>query len=647
MKNKVRVFLQALIIGLLGYVATRPLYDGAYLADFEAYCPFGGISSLMSKFHQGTMSCQMGSVQLMLGIGLIIGVILVGKLFCSHLCPIGSVSEWLGKIGDKLKMRFDLPEWLDRPMRSLKYVLLFITIYFTMTSSELFCKEYDPYFAFVYLFGNTDSVLMYAVPAFIITILGAIFLRLFWCKYLCPLSAASNIFLNIVPVAGVILLYVVLVSAGMEISLVWLVAAVVAIGFITEIFFKRSFLSPLPKITRNDDACTHCGLCDKKCPQGIEISKYEKVTHIDCNLCTDCVYHCGGRNALSVGNKKGFKYLAPIMTVVLIALSLGAATQFEFTTIAERWNNFEQLEQMQAYEHSGLKNVKCYGSAMSLKNKIEPVKGIYGMDAWASSNSIKIYYNPAEITEQGVKKAIFSPTKQKVRLVKNKDIDSLAIYAVGVDELFDSYDNLYLTYAFRDIPGVYGFETEFGEPVLVTVFYNPDSVSTSQINDRINEPTISVKKRDGYEDIDVEFQTADTGEDLGYLTVLEYKKRIFKPYDRMFNKYNSYVEDSLSVLTFDMPDAESGMLRRYFGYLTSHLSNQDAIVRFSTRYYEAPTGMVFFDAKNVDVETIKTLLTADSLTVHYSDGSIKKPENPYNIDPSEGVVKAFSEVDLD
>ena len=123
MKNKLRVYIQLFFLALVGYVAIRPLFDSSYVADFEAYCPFGGIASLGSKLSQGTMSCNMSEVQVMLGIGLLVGVILIGKLFCSYVCPIGTVTEWLGKIGDKLKVRIEMPKILDRPLRALKYVI--------------------------------------------------------------------------------------------------------------------------------------------------------------------------------------------------------------------------------------------------------------------------------------------------------------------------------------------------------------------------------------------------------------------------------------------------------------------------------------------------------------------------------------------
>ena len=45
MKNKIRFYIQLIFLILILYVAIRPAFDKSYIADFEQYCPFGGISS--------------------------------------------------------------------------------------------------------------------------------------------------------------------------------------------------------------------------------------------------------------------------------------------------------------------------------------------------------------------------------------------------------------------------------------------------------------------------------------------------------------------------------------------------------------------------------------------------------------------------
>src|SRR5271165_4807210 len=51
--------------------------------------------------------------------------LLLKKAFCSWLCPVGTLSEFLWRLGRKIFRRnFHLPRGLDIPLRGLKYLLL-------------------------------------------------------------------------------------------------------------------------------------------------------------------------------------------------------------------------------------------------------------------------------------------------------------------------------------------------------------------------------------------------------------------------------------------------------------------------------------------------------------------------------------------
>ena len=79
--NYYRIILQWGILGMLAYMVVRMFTDRAYFADYEAYCPFGGMQSLASFFSSNTLACSMTTVQIALGIALLAGVVLFSKLF--------------------------------------------------------------------------------------------------------------------------------------------------------------------------------------------------------------------------------------------------------------------------------------------------------------------------------------------------------------------------------------------------------------------------------------------------------------------------------------------------------------------------------------------------------------------------------------
>lgn len=645
MKNKARLSIQLSIVAMILYGIIRPLVDSTYRPDFESYCPLGGLASLMSKLNLGSSSCQMGEVQMMLGIALVLGAIIFGKLFCSFLCPVGTFSEWLGRIGDKFKLRFTISEYLDRPFRLMKYVLLYYSIYITMNASELFCKEYDPYLASVTFFQNGDVVWLYAIITLTIVVIGSLFTKMFWCRYVCPLGAIGNIFSNLGVVVIAAVLYFGANLLGADLELEWLLGLVVGLAALSEVIFRKSFLFPLFKITRNDETCPSCDKCNTDCPQGIEVSSYDAVNHSDCNMCGDCIYACPIKQTLSVNKMptKYGKYIAPVATIVLIAVGLIASNFYEFITLSERWGNFEKLDNVEVYHQEGLTSVKCWGSASSFKTQIARVNGVVGVDVYAVSHTADIYYNPKVISEMGVKKAIFKPVKQKVRSTSKSGLDSLSVVQIGIDNFFDKTDFTNLTYAFRVSDAIFGFETIFGEPVETKIFYDEAKLNSAKIVELITAEEIEVNMRDGsIQKREIEFEVEEEGKHLSKVSVLGYEKGMFKSYDNKFNKYSSQDIDSLSVLVYPMAEAGRSTLYRRLSYLSSHLSNWKGIVRFSTKYDEAPMAYVYFKEDITPLDTLKAALSAEKMRVHFRGGEIKLVDNPFKSKPN-GVVKKVTE----
>ncbi len=104
-QNWYKLIYQFAIIGILVFMVFRLLIDKAYAPDFEAYCPFGGLQALGSFFTMDSLSCAMTSTQIMMGVVLFIGIVLFSRLFCGYICPLGTIGEWIGKLGDRMKVR--------------------------------------------------------------------------------------------------------------------------------------------------------------------------------------------------------------------------------------------------------------------------------------------------------------------------------------------------------------------------------------------------------------------------------------------------------------------------------------------------------------------------------------------------------------
>ncbi len=634
--NWYRKVLQYAIVALLAYMVIRAMVQPGYFVDVEAYCPFGGMLALNSFLVNNSLACSMTEVQIFMGIALLAGIVMVGKLFCSYLCPLGTFSEWLGRWGEKWKVRYTITGLGDRLLRSLKYGLLFITFYFTVGSSELFCREYDPFFATFAGFSG-DVVVWYAVPALAILVLGAVFIRQFWCKYLCPLGAISNIFANAALFVGVMAAFFVLNWAGLEISWIWPVAIISLGGFILESVRMEGWLFPPLKITRNEATCTSCKKCDKACPMAIDVSTVDVVKHIDCHLCGDCITSCPEKDVLQI-NRKEVRWLPATATVGLIVIGLILALQVELPTINLRWGDDTAISQAAMFSQSGLKNVKCYGSSMSFANQIKRVPGVLGVDTYVKTHTVNVLYDSSKTSGDDIRKAIFSPARTLLRQ-PDAALDSVDVVAVGIEKLFDSYDSFYLGQLLRSSEGIFGFETSYGEPVLTSVYYDKTLFNPDSLVALIESPEVTYVSR-GKKVVQPLGFEVETNE-LVYSRVsrLEFVQRLFSPYRQGFNNFKQYTADQLSVYRIPMLQATNPSLKRQMQYLVSHISTNDDIVYFETVYEDQPYAKVYFLKDKLTETELYHEISDDSLTVHYSDGRTSKVVNPFRF-PDPGLIIA-------
>jgi ferredoxin len=470
--NPVRLVLQTLVLLMIIFLLIRSFTDKSYIADFEAYCPYGGLLAFSSFLVNGSLACSMTSAQIAMGIVLVIGIIVFSKLFCSFICPIGTISEWIGKAGEKAGIRFTVNGSADILLRGIKYALLFLTFYFTVGSSELFCRKFDPYYASVTGFSS-DVSFYFAIAAIAIVLAGSLFVRLFWCRYVCPLGALSNIFRFFLAFTAVTSIFLLLRAIDIRLSFIWPLALTCSIAYILEFYSLRSNFLPVFRVRRNEDICTNCRLCTKCCPQAINVAEEKDIRHIDCNLCADCIHVCPEKGALTI-NKKGGKMLPAAVVVILIGLGFIAGKTFELPTVSEYWGEKNQREKMAEYTRSGLKNVKCYGSSVTFSNQMKKINGVTGVTTFVKTNTVKILYSP-EITDTlKIQQAIFSPVSILVRN-PGTEITSFAQFSALIENFFDPLDATWLQLLLMTNKDICGFTTEFGCPVRVTIFSNAGS----------------------------------------------------------------------------------------------------------------------------------------------------------------------------
>ncbi|GAB6108054.1 4Fe-4S binding protein [Fusibacter bizertensis] len=212
-------------------------------ASLHAICPFGGVETIYNLLTVGTYIQKVHvSALILLGLVTFLAIVL-GPVFCGWICPLGTIQEWVSKIGKKIfKKKYNqfIPSKVDKPLRWLRVVFLVWVIFVTAKSGTLMFQNADPFYALFNFW--TGEVAPMALAILGATLVGSLFISRPWCKYLCPYGAV--------------------------------------LGF----FNKLKFIKP----SRNSSTCISCKKCDQVCPMNIEVSTAKSVRDLSCISCFEC-----------------------------------------------------------------------------------------------------------------------------------------------------------------------------------------------------------------------------------------------------------------------------------------------------------------------------------------------------------------------
>lgn len=181
------------------------------------------------------------------------------KAFCSWLCPIGTISEWLWMGGrELLGKNYQLPRWADLPLRSLKYLLLalFAWVVVSMSTDDIraFLTSSYGLVADVKMLDFFRAAGRTTIQVCLVLVVLSVVTKNFWCRYLCPYGALMGLL---------------------------------------------SMLSPT-RIVRDPLSCIDCGKCAAACPSLIPVDTLMTVRTPECNGCLTCVSVCPVKDALEM-----------------------------------------------------------------------------------------------------------------------------------------------------------------------------------------------------------------------------------------------------------------------------------------------------------------------------------------------------------
>ena len=222
----------------------------------EGWLPIAALMNLKVLLYTGQMPALHPAGMFLL-IGFLAASWLFRKSFCGWLCPVGTISEYLWRLGRETFGRtFRLPRPVDVALRSVKYLLLGLFLFAVGSMSVAAIRAFleGPYgivddvkmMNFFRYLGLTGGIVLAAL------VVASVFVQNFWCRYFCPYGALMGL---------------------------------------------ASLASPL-RIRRVESLCIDCAKCAKACPSALPVDRLVTIRSAECTGCLQCVAECPAAGAL-------------------------------------------------------------------------------------------------------------------------------------------------------------------------------------------------------------------------------------------------------------------------------------------------------------------------------------------------------------
>jgi polyferredoxin len=305
-----------LVLGAIFYFWVRQFESGSAVysverpAGVEGWLPIAGLMNLKYWLATGHIP-EVHPAAMFLLLSFLAMAFLLRKSFCSWLCPVGTISEYLWRLGRKLFHRnFHLPRWIDLPLRSLKYLLLGFFAWAVYSMSPVGIRDFmaSPYgliadVKMLNFFRHIGETGLLVVGSFAI---ASLFIQNFWCRFLCPYGALLGL---------------------------------------------AAFFGPA-RIRRSPEPCIDCAKCAKACPAALPVDKLITIRSIECTGCVECVAACPAEGALamSLPSLRGLKSVREEIP----AWAIAAAIAFLFlgaVSIARLTSHWQSRISNTTYEH--------------------------------------------------------------------------------------------------------------------------------------------------------------------------------------------------------------------------------------------------------------------------------------------------------
>ena len=168
----------------------------------------------------------------------------------------------------------------------------------------------------------------------------------------------------------------------------------------------------LVRLKRDADTCTDCGLCDRACPQSIDVSTATEVTSGECTLCFECRRICPAQGTLKPVLQQKRRALSPLaVPAILLILTLAGLAGGNFIVVPSFATDYNE-EHVPGETRNVtfiVDGVRCVDTAEIASTVFDGFDGILSFTAYGSRNEVVLEYDPEVIEVDMLKKIMEGP----------------------------------------------------------------------------------------------------------------------------------------------------------------------------------------------------------------------------------------------
>jgi len=344
-------------------------------ANCERWCPFGGVEGVYTYASEGNMLCSLGVSNFFILGGVLLMTVLLRRAFCGYMCPLGTISEWLRSLAERLGVPgVRVPHGVDRVLALLKYAVLAVVLIATYRAGELIFRGFDPCYALLSRHGVDITFWAYVVAGAIA--LASLVMVMPFCRWFCPMAAVLN------PISRF----------------------------------------ALTRIERDADACRGCGQCSKHCPTAIPVDHLQEVKAARCLSCMNCVDSCPrkdmGTGVLRWGpaGRLGSRWPQAVLIVILLACTTAAVAASYLFPIPSFVKTHGDRPAEVAEIRLKVEGLTCRGRANLFfyfleRDDLWQIPGYFKVEAWPGPDLVDVIitFDPTATDERAIQQAITAP----------------------------------------------------------------------------------------------------------------------------------------------------------------------------------------------------------------------------------------------